>query len=175
MTDHGGSAPEATGHGPTPRSTAARVRHARPEDLDRVAELAAEHAAYEKAAPPAPGLAERLSRLLFGPEPPRLRCLVAELPDGRLAGYATCAPELSTWDGAEYLHMDCLYLAPTERGLGLGPLFMTALRTEARALGLTEIQWQTPAWNEGAIRFYDRLGATAKPKLRYTLPVEPAR
>ncbi|MEU6878074.1 GNAT family N-acetyltransferase [Streptomyces sp. NPDC046712] len=155
--------------------SAARVRHALPEDLDRVAELAAEHAAYEKAAPPAPGLADRLGRLLFGPEPPRLRCLVAELPDGRLVGYATCAPEMSTWDGAEYLHMDCLYLSATERGLGLGPLFIEALRAEARTLGLTEIQWQTPTWNEGAIRFYDRLGATSKQKLRYTLPVEPTR
>ncbi|MFD9033076.1 GNAT family N-acetyltransferase [Streptomyces sp. NPDC059567] len=153
--------------------SAARVRHALAEDLDRVAELAAEHAAYEMATPPAPGLADRLARLLFGPEPPRLRCLVAELPDGRLAGYATCAPELSTWDGAEYLHMDCLYLSATERGLGLGPLFIEALREEARTLGLTEIQWQTPTWNEGAIRFYDRLGATPKQKLRYTLPVDP--
>lgn len=161
--------------------TAARVRHARPEDLGRVAELVAEHAAYEKAPPPAPGLASRLGALLFGAtagsgsERPRLRCLVAEVPDGRLVGYATCAPELSTWDGAEYLHMDCLFLSPTERGLGLGPLFMEALRAEARSLGLTEIQWQTPTWNEGAIRFYDRLGATSKEKLRYSLPVEPSR
>ncbi|MFD3948154.1 GNAT family N-acetyltransferase [Streptomyces sp. NPDC058579] len=154
---------------------AARIRHARREDLDRVAELAAEHAAYEKATPPAPGLARRLEPLIFGaPDAPgRLRCLVAELPDGRLVGYATCAPELSTWDGAEYLHMDCLYLAATERGLGLGPLFMAALREEASSLGLTEIQWQTPTWNEGAIRFYDRLGATSKQKLRYSLAVEP--
>ncbi|MFF8277628.1 GNAT family N-acetyltransferase [Streptomyces lateritius] len=151
--------------------SAARVRHALPGDMERVAELAAEHAAHEKAAPPAPGLADRLSRLLFGPEPSRLRCLVAELPDGSLVGYATCAPELSTWDAAEYLHMDCLYLSAAQRGLGLGPLFMTALRAEARALGLPEIQWQTPAWNEGAIRFYDRLGATSKQKLRYSLPV----
>lgn len=152
-------------------TAAAHIRHARPEDLDRVAELAAEHAAYEKAAPPAPGLATRLAALLFG-ERARLRCLVAELPDGRLVGYATCAPELSTWDGAEYLHMDCLYLSATERGLGLGPLFMAALREEARSLGLTEIQWQTPTWNEGAIRFYDRLGATSKQKLRYSLAVD---
>ncbi|MFE5632447.1 GNAT family N-acetyltransferase [Streptomyces sp. NPDC056543] len=173
MTDRADTSPEPAHSGGRPRPTAARVRHARPEDLDRVAELAADHAAYEKATPPAPGLADRLARLLFGPEPPRLRCLVAELPDGRLAGYATCAPELSTWDGAEYLHMDCLYLAPTERGLGLGPLFMAALRAEAEALGLPEIQWQTPTWNEGAIRFYDRLGATSKPKLRYTLPTAP--
>ncbi|MFF8839562.1 GNAT family N-acetyltransferase [Streptomyces sp. NPDC015130] len=163
------------------------VRHARVEDLGRVVELVAEHAAYEKAAPPAPGLATRLAGLLFGdrgragepPAPagtdtPRLRCLVAELPDGGLAGYATCAPELSTWDGVAYLHMDCLYLTSTARGHGLGPLLMEAVRAEARALGLTEIQWQTPAWNEGAIRFYDRLGATSKEKRRYTLSVDSA-
>ncbi|MGP3950192.1 hypothetical protein [Streptomyces sp. 7N604] len=43
---------------------------------------------------------------------------------------------------------------------------------EARGLGLTEVQWQTPAWNEGAARFYERLGARAKEKLRYSLPVQ---
>lgn len=42
----------------------------------------------------------------------------------------------------------------------------------ARALGLGHVEWQTPDWNEGAIRFYDRLGATARPKLRYALPAE---
>ncbi|WP_338699319.1 GNAT family N-acetyltransferase [Streptomyces sp. Q6] len=150
----------------TPR---ALVRRARPADLPLVAALAAEHAAYEKATPPAPGLADRLETLLFGTPTPRLRCFVAELNDSDLIGYATCAPELSTWDGAEYLHMDCLFLRDGHRGLGLGPQLMEAVRAEARALGLTEIQWQTPPWNEGAIRFYDRLGATAKEKRRYSL------
>ncbi|MFD9247589.1 GNAT family N-acetyltransferase [Streptomyces sp. NPDC059556] len=150
----------------------AQVRPARPEDLPRVVELIAEHAAYEKAAPPAPGLADRLAGLLFGTEPPRLRCLVAALPDGTLAGYASCAPEPSTWDGTEYLHMDCLYLTEASRGHGLGPLLMAAVRAEAGRLGLAEIQWQTPAWNESAIRFYDRLGATSKEKHRYSLRVE---
>ncbi|MFF9848699.1 GNAT family N-acetyltransferase [Streptomyces litmocidini] len=148
------------------------VRHAHPEDLPRVVELITEHAAYEKAEPPAPGLVDRLAGLLFGPGPSRLRCFVAVLPDGTLAGYATCAPELSTWNGAEYLHMDCLYLAEPSRGHGLGPLLMAAVRAEARTLGLPELRWQTPAWNEDAIRFYDRLGATSKEKRSYALPAE---
>ncbi|MEV0111892.1 GNAT family N-acetyltransferase [Streptomyces sp. NPDC050844] len=148
-----------------------RVRHARPADLPRIAELAAEHAVYEKAPPLAPGLAGRLDALLFGTPAPRLRCLVAELPGGEVVGYATCAPEISTWDGAEYLHMDCLFLRDGHRGLGLGALLMDAVSAEARALGLAEVQWQTPVWNEGAIRFYDRLGAAAAEKRRYTLSV----
>ncbi|MFI6880334.1 GNAT family N-acetyltransferase [Streptomyces sp. NPDC050400] len=146
------------------------VRHARPADLPRIAELAAEHAAYERAAPPAPDLARRLGTLLFDTPTPRLRLLVAEAPDGGpLVGYASCAPELSTWQGREYLHMDCLFLSEAARGSGTGALLMAAVAAEARALGLDEIQWQTPTWNEGAARFYDRVGAHAKEKLRYTM------
>ncbi|WP_336605889.1 GNAT family N-acetyltransferase [Streptomyces sp. BA2] len=165
---------EVPGASPRARNgEAPRVRHARPVDLPRVVELVAEHAAYEKGAPPAPGLEQRLGALLFGVPDPRLRCLVAELPGGEVVGYATCAPEISTWDGAEYLHMDCLFLRDGHRGLGLGERLTDAVAAEARALGLTEVQWQTPAWNEGAIRFYGRIGAEAKEKLRFAWQVPP--
>lgn len=146
------------------------VRRARVGDLADVVALIAEHAVYEKAEPPAPGLEERLRILLFGSPEPRLRCLVAEL-DGTVVGYATCSAEVSTWDGAEYLHMDCLFLRDGHRGLGIGESLMTAVRDEARALGLGQVQWQTPAWNDGAIRFYGRIGATSKDKRRFFLPV----
>ncbi|MET9351332.1 GNAT family N-acetyltransferase [Streptomyces termitum] len=156
---------------PTPASPSFTIRPARPEDLPRVVELIAEHAVYEKADPPAPGLADRLAALLFPPSgpPSRLRCLVAQAPDGTLAGYSTCAPELSTWEGREYLFMDCLYLTEETRGQGVGRLLMAAVRTEAARLGLPHIEWQTPTWNESARRFYTRLGATEKDKTRYTL------
>lgn len=148
-----------------------RVRHARRADLPRIVELAAEHAAYEQASPPVPDLAERLDALLFGTPAPRLRCLLAELPGGEVVGYASCSPELSTWQGQEYLHLDCLFLLPAARGSGLGVLLMDAVAAQARQLGITEVQWQTPDWNEGAIRFYDRLGARARTKQRYSLTV----
>lgn len=154
-------------------SGAPRVRHAERADLPVVAQLAARHAEYERAAPPPDDLPERLAGLLFDAPAPRLRCLVAELPGGEVVGYATCAPELSTWEGRAYLHMDCLFLLPGHRGLGLGALLMDAVTAEARALGLTEVQWQTPTWNDRAMRFYDRLGARASQKVRYSLPVAP--
>ncbi|CAL9340560.1 hypothetical protein SUDANB106_00265 [Streptomyces sp. enrichment culture] len=151
------------------RAGAPLVRHARLADLPRVAALAAEHAAYEGAPPPPADLPLRLERLLFGPAAPRLRCFVAELDGGEVVGYASCAPELSTWDGAEYLHMDCLFLRDGHRGLGIGPMLVEAVLTEARALGLSQVQWQTPPWNRDAIRFYDRMGARAREKRRYFL------
>ncbi|QHC23662.1 GNAT family N-acetyltransferase [Streptomyces sp. GS7] len=150
---------------------AARVRRARAADLPQVVHLVADHAAYEKAPPPPTDLARRLEVLLFSTETPRLRCFVAELNDGEIIGYASCAPEISTWDGAEYLHMDCLFLRDGHRGLKVGSLLVEAVVAEAHALGLGQVQWQTPPWNTDAIRFYNRLGAQAKEKLRYQLPV----
>ncbi|MEU5275389.1 GNAT family N-acetyltransferase [Streptomyces asoensis] len=154
-------------------SAVARVRHAERSDLPRVAELAAQHAQYERAAPPVPDLAERLAVLLFDTPVPRLYCLVAELPDGEVVGYATCSPELSTWECREYLLMDCLYLAPGNRGRGLGAQLVDAVTAQARSLGMAEVQWQTPAWNEGAIRFYARLGALGTDKRRFGLSTAP--
>jgi hypothetical protein len=35
--------------------------------------------------------------------------------------------------------------------------------------GCATVQWQTPAWNEDAARFYRRLGAVELDKRRYVL------
>lgn len=144
------------------------VRPARPEDLPRLVELMHEHIAYEKSAPRPPGLADRLGPQLFA-EDARLWALLAETPAGEVAGYAACSAEFSFWDARYYLHMDCLYLAEEARGHGLGAALMDGVAGLARELGLGHVEWQTPDWNEGAIRFYDRLGASRWPKLRYAL------
>ncbi|MFZ3493889.1 N-acetyltransferase family protein [Streptomyces sp. 5.8] len=152
-------------------SAAPVVRPARPEDLPRLVELMREHMAYERSAPRPAGLAERLGAQLFA-DGARLWVLLAETPRGEIAGYAACSAEFSFWEARHYLHMDCLYLAEEARGHGLGAALVDGVAALARELGLGHVEWQTPDWNEGAIRFYDRLGATGKPKLRYALPVE---
>ena len=48
---------------------------------------------------------------------------------------------------------------------------MDAVVAMTRSLGLQEVQWQTPEWNDGAVRFYERRGAVAKAKQRFTLTV----
>ncbi|MFJ6565272.1 hypothetical protein ACIQMV_36615 [Streptomyces sp. NPDC091412] len=65
-----------------------------------MAQLAAEHAAHERAAPQPTDLARRLETLLFATETPRLRCFVAALNEEEITGYASCAPEVSTGDEA---------------------------------------------------------------------------
>ncbi|MER5811138.1 GNAT family N-acetyltransferase [Streptomyces sp. NPDC002033] len=146
------------------------MRPLRADDLPRLVELIHEHVAYEKSAPRPPGLADRLGPLLFAADA-RLWVLLAETPAGEVAGYAACSEEFAFWDARSYLHMDCLYLAEEARGHGLGAALMSGVADLARARGLARVEWQTPEWNEGAIRFYDRLGADAHPKRRYGWPV----
>ncbi|MGW5847724.1 N-acetyltransferase family protein [Streptomyces sp. NPDC055254] len=149
------------------------VRRVRPEDLPRLVELIHEHIAYEKSAPRPPGLADRLGPLLFA-EDAKLWMLLVETPESGIVGYAACSAEFAFWDARYYIHMDCLYLAEDARGQGLGAALMDGVAGLARELGLDQVQWQTPDWNEGAIRFYDRLGATGLSKRRYSLAVAPA-
>ncbi|GHB81301.1 N-acetyltransferase [Streptomyces cirratus] len=148
------------------------VRAARVEDLPRIVELVHEHVAYEKSHPREPGLEARLRGVLFG-QGARVWVLLAQTPQGEVVGYAACSAEFSFWDGRDYLHLDCLYLAEGARGHGLGAALMDGVAGLARERGFGHMEWQTPDWNEGAIRFYDRLGATGRPKRRYSLPVPP--
>ncbi|SBT51414.1 GNAT family N-acetyltransferase [Micromonospora auratinigra] len=147
------------------------IRPVIPEDLPEVARLCAAHARYEQAPPVPDNLGQLLAEALSAPEP-RLWCLVAAEKDA-LVAYLTMTLEFSTWRCREYAHLDCLYVDESHRGLGLGRLLMDAAVRQAHALGAGELQWQTPAWNVDAIRFYDRLSATSSAKRRYNLQTRP--
>lgn len=143
------------------------IRWARPEDLDDIVELCAEHAQFEQASYSREGKRELLQRHLFGPSP-RVRCLVADGPaDTPLAGYATFTLEFSTWDAAEFVHVDCLYLRPGVRNRSLGWQIGKRIASEALALGAHHMQFQTPPFNEPAIRIYSAMGAHRKDKVRF--------
>ncbi|MDB5364931.1 MAG: acetyltransferase [Rhodospirillales bacterium] len=140
-----------------------------PADLDGLIELMAEHADYERASfDPANKLAAL--RQAFFAAPPRLLGWVA-MDGGALVGYATASREFSTLQGREFLHLDCLFVRETTRGRGLGKALLQAVVEEARRLRIEHLEWQTPAWNEDAIRFYHREGATAASKARFSLSV----
>jgi GNAT superfamily N-acetyltransferase len=134
-------------------------------------QLCIEHAAFEQAAFCADGKIEDLSRALFATEP-QLWGFVVELNDV-VVGYATCTRGFSTWQASDYLHMDCLYLARAHRRLGIGKQLMRAIARLAVLTGCTTVEWQTPIWNEEATRFYERLGAIARIKARFSW--EPGR
>jgi len=145
------------------------IRPMRMSDIEELVALVRDHALYERAAPLRSDLEAALVETLFGPEP-RMHVLVA-VDRGALVGYASWAMEVSTWGAAEYLHLDCLYVQKQARGRGIGHDLIRAIRKGAREAGVVEMQWQTPEWNDGAIRFYQRFGARSAAKMRFTLAI----
>jgi GNAT superfamily N-acetyltransferase len=144
------------------------VRPATAADVPQLAALCREHAHFEGAAI-AQDLEPRLHEMLFSGASCLSAWVVPDQHGGTIHGYATASCEASTWRGARFLHLDCLYLSPQCRGQGLGRRLLDAVRQHAAAQGIGWLEWQTPAWNENAIRFYQHYGASALPKLRFSL------
>lgn len=142
------------------------VRAAVPADATTLAPLCADHAAYERLPYSAAGHVQRLQAALASGQ---LHAWLLEEQGGGAVGYASATLDFATLSGQRFAHMDCLYLAHAARGQGGGQLLVQAVLAFARAQGCSTLQWQTPDWNVDAMRFYARLGATASPKLRYTL------
>lgn len=151
---------------PAREKAGVRIRPADIDDLDAVLRLCAEHARHEGCEYSADGKHAGLLRAL-SMSPPRLWLWVAQAAD-ELVGYAAASREFSTWQAGDFLHVDCLYVVAAQRGAGIGAALLQTVARHAEQCGLQEIQWQTPAWNQDAARFYRRAGATDQPKLRFT-------
>lgn len=143
------------------------IRQAKPTDISEIIQLCAEHAEYEKASFSSEGKAQKLAQFFFDKNP-KAYCLIAE-SENQIVGYATYSFEFSTWDAELYTHMDCLFLRDFARGFGIGEALVEQIKTAAKENNCTIIQWQTPQFNERAIKFYYRIGATSKEKLRMYL------
>jgi GNAT superfamily N-acetyltransferase len=141
------------------------VRAALPADSQVLASLCAAHAAYERMPYCASGHSDRLQEALSN------GLLHAWLLEqcGSAVGYASMTLDFATLGASRFAHLDCLYLAPEARGQGGGHKLIQAAKLYANAQGCNEMQWQTPDWNQGAIRFYERLGAMGSAKQRYVL------
>lgn len=144
-----------------------RVHRALPADAARLTPLCAEHAAYEQCEFEAPGHTERLQAALHSG---RVQAWWLEpVQTGEAMGYASVTLDWSTLQAQPFAHLDCLYLREPVRGQGAGRLLWAAATHFARTRGCATLQWQTPPWNQGAIRFYRRLGAQASAKARFAL------
>jgi GNAT superfamily N-acetyltransferase len=149
------------------RAEAIRVRPAQAGDAQALAALCRAHAAFEEPPYQADGHTSRLAHALGNA---RLHAWVAER-DGDIVGYASATLDFSTLCARTFVHLDCLYLDPQARNCARGSALMAAVAEFGRRKGYRDMQWQTPAWNEAALRFYDRSGARRLSKQRYTLPL----
>lgn len=107
--------------------------------------------------PPADVRTARVRDALFG-RPPAVAALVAR-QDGALVAVATYSFHWPASDLRTSIFMKDLYVAEGHRGAGIGERLLLELRAIAAERGCSRVEWTTDPWNEGAQRFYDRLGA----------------
>lgn len=143
------------------------IRSVNKEELSEVVNLCEAHAAYEQLDFSRNGQEQRFVRDLFGVVP-KLYCLVVE-ENNTLLAYATYMKQYATWDAAEYIYLDCIFVVKKHRSRGIGEQLMNRIKLETSKLKCQLIQWQTPTFNSGAIRFYERIGAVKKSKERFFL------
>jgi GNAT superfamily N-acetyltransferase len=152
-----GSTPSTPGHPARPAS--ASIRPATAADAPRIWDLLREFAVYEKLADLVTGDAERLSLHLSHEAWPSVDGLLAE-DGGEAVGYALYFGTFSSFWTAPMVWLEDLYVRPSHRGSGVGLALIRAVARAALERGCTRVTWAVLDWNEPAIEFYRRLGAS---------------
>ncbi|MDX1651240.1 MAG: GNAT family N-acetyltransferase [Brumimicrobium sp.] len=136
------------------------IRRAVPGDEVEIMGLIQELAEYEREPDAVINTPEKLAVDLF--EDKICDCFVVEI-DGTVRGMALYYISYSTWKG-RCLYLEDLYIQPTYRRGGLGKELFGILVEEAKSLGVKRMDWQVLEWNEPAIKFYEKIGATLDPE-----------
>ena len=119
-------------------------------------------AAYEKLTVTA--TEESLRAALFGAHPAG-RTVLAYV-DGRPIAYAVYFFTFSTMVGKRGLWLEDLFIDAAFRGKGIGKALMAYLAEVAVQNDCARFEWIVLDWNESAMAFYRRLGATILPDWR---------
>lgn len=137
------------------------VRLAEPRDVNMIRRMLKEHAAAEmggfhRTVSDEP-VTDELDAVLGGDNPSAFVTLVFldEAPED-IAGLAFWYPTFSSWSLAGGIWLEDLFVEDSYRNAGLGRELMMDLRS--RTTG--RIEWDVADGNEGAMRFYRKLGAS---------------
>ena len=132
------------------------IRAGLPADCDVVAAMVRELALTTSPGVVPQVTGDALRRDLFGPAP-LLRLAVADHSD-KLTGYCLSLFMFSTWRGTRGLHVIDLYVRPEARRTKLGEQLLVETARRGWAEGARFIRLEVERGNEGAERFYNRLG-----------------
>ncbi|MFP3250062.1 MAG: GNAT family N-acetyltransferase, partial [Paraburkholderia sp.] len=92
--------------------------------------------------------------------------MVAQEEGGRIVAYALYFHNFSTFLGRRGLYLEDLYVQPSQRGTGLGTRMLRQLAALAVERQCGRFEWTVLDWNQPAISFYEKLGATVLPDWR---------
>ena len=134
------------------------IRDANKNDVALLKTLICELAEYERERDRVVITEADLARDGFGPQP-KFRALIAEW-HGQAAGYALFFDFYSTWEGRPGVFLEDLFVRGQFRGKGIGRALLANVAGIARRENCYGMRWEVLDWNQPAIDFYKRLGAT---------------
>ncbi|KLU28036.1 GCN5 family acetyltransferase [Caballeronia mineralivorans PML1(12)] len=142
----------------------AEIRPATPADTGAIFALMLELAEFEKLMHMFIATEAGVHDALFGARP-SAEAMVAE-ENGHVVGYALFFHNYSTFLGKRGLFLEDLYVKPAIRGSGLGTKMLRALAALAVKRQCGRFEWTVLDWNQNAIGFYEKMGATVLPDWR---------
>ncbi len=134
-----------------------RIRAVEEGDVETLFALILELAEYEKLADKVNGDPEVLRRTLF--EQRAAEALLLER-DGEAIGYAIFFTTFSSFECRPGIWLEDVYVRPEHRRGGIGRQVMEQLARLAVERGHVRLEWCALGWNEPALNFYAKLGAT---------------
>lgn len=140
------------------------IRNATPDNVPQVFELIKALAEYEKLTHLVTGTADALQEHLFG-ERPYIEAIVAECED-KTVGFALFFWNYSTFLTKPGIYLEDIFVLPEYRRLGIGKALLTQVAKIAARRKAGRLEWSVLDWNEPAIIFYQRFGATVLPDWR---------
>jgi GNAT superfamily N-acetyltransferase len=146
------------GEGRDELAAPAVVRAARPQDVPVLLQMFFELAEYERLAHEMRATEERLRTALFAKRP-AAEALLAERGE-QVVGYALFYPTFSTFLTIQGVWLEDLFVRPQHRGAGVGQALLAAVAARVRERGGERLEWAALDWNELALGFYRRIGAT---------------
>jgi GNAT superfamily N-acetyltransferase len=115
-------------------------------------------AEYERMSDQVVATEDSLKETLFGLRP-AAEVVLAYHGDEPI-GFALFFHNYSTFMGRPGLYLEDLFVVPAWRGRGVGKLLLTHLASIAVERRCGRMEWAVLDWNESAIGFYTRLGAS---------------
>ncbi|MFZ6009399.1 MAG: GNAT family N-acetyltransferase [Bacteroidota bacterium] len=134
-----------------------KIREGKKSDLPRVLELIRELAEYERAPHEVINTVALMEKDGFGANPV-FGFFVAENSNG-IVGIAIYYWRYSTWKGKR-LYLEDIVVTEKERGAGIGKLLFDRTMQKALDENCSGMMWQVLDWNEPAIKFYKKYGAS---------------
>ena len=135
------------------------LRFATAEDTPVILAMIRELADYERMSHEVVADITRLRQSLFGER--RVAEVLIAQKRREPVGFALFFHNFSTFVGRPGLYLEDIYVRPPARGRGIGRALLVLLAKIAVERGCGRMEWSALDWNEPAIGFYRKLGATA--------------